>query len=182
MAINIYITSFTLPCSCAKQVLALRICTKPAGRSKLHIMGKRKKAAKKPVGPKKNAPLPSNFDCLFCNHVSSVSVKLDKKAGVGALACKVCSQHFQCSINYLSAAVDVYSDWVDACDAVAKDDGDAADYGHGSEARVPPVGRPRGRGREEEEDGDGLIDDADASDDGRGAYGGEGVVADDDEY
>ncbi|KAK6584350.1 hypothetical protein PZA11_002574 [Diplocarpon coronariae] len=134
------------------------------------------------MGPKKNAPLPSNFDCLFCNHVNSVSVKLDKKAGVGALACKVCSQHFQCSINYLSAAVDVYSDWVDACDAVAKDDGDAADYGHGSEARVPAPGRPRGRGREEEDDGDGLIDDADASDDGRGAYGGEGVVADDDEY
>ncbi|OWP02661.1 transcription elongation factor [Marssonina coronariae] len=132
-------------------------------------MGKRKKAAKKPMGPKKNAPLPSNFDCLFCNHVNSVSVKLDKKAGVGALA-------------YLSAAVDVYSDWVDACDAVAKDDGDAADYGHGSEARVPAPGRPRGRGREEEDDGDGLIDDADASDDGRGAYGGEGVVADDDEY
>lgn len=47
-------------------------------------------------------------------------VKLDKKVGVGNLSCKVCGQRFQTGINYLSAAVDVYSDWVDACDAVAK--------------------------------------------------------------
>jgi transcription elongation factor Elf1 len=57
------------------------------------------------------------------------------------LSCKVCGQRFQTGINCgwtfdqlgveeyrltsdpftdLSAAVDVYSDWVDACDAVAK--------------------------------------------------------------
>jgi transcription elongation factor Elf1 len=48
-------------------------------------------------------------------------VKLDKKLGLGHLSCKVCGQRFQTGINYLSAAVDVYSDWVDACDAVAKD-------------------------------------------------------------
>lgn len=49
-------------------------------------------------------------------------VKLDKKSGVGHLNCKICNQQFQCAVNYLSAAVDVYSDWVDACDAVAKID------------------------------------------------------------
>jgi transcription elongation factor Elf1 len=68
-------------------------------------------------------------------------VKLDKKLGLGHLSCKVCGQRFQTGINCkpqvtlvqifhdidclitldLSAAVDVYSDWVDACDAVAKD-------------------------------------------------------------
>lgn len=73
-------------------------------------------------------------------------VKLDKKLGLGNLSCKVCGQRFQTGINCkpiiiiiivvviifvatitdklvsdLSAAVDVYSDWVDACDAVAKD-------------------------------------------------------------
>ncbi|POS88041.1 Elf1-domain-containing protein, partial [Erysiphe pulchra] len=87
-------------------------------------MGKRKAAAKKPVGPRKNAPLPSVFPCLFCNHEKSVMVKLDKKSGVGQLNCKICNQQFQCAVNYLSAAVDVYSDWVDACDAVAKIDGE----------------------------------------------------------
>ncbi|KAI9841914.1 MAG: hypothetical protein M1837_000300 [Sclerophora amabilis] len=83
-------------------------------------MGKRKKAAKKPQGPKKNAPLPTSFTCLFCNHEKSIIVKLDKKSGVGQLSCKVCGQSFQTGINYLSAAVDVFSDWVDACEFLAK--------------------------------------------------------------
>ena len=81
-------------------------------------------------------PLPTNFPCLFCNHEKSVSVKIDKKAGVGELSCKVCGQQFQTNVNCmfpsaacfitdrdqdLSASVDVYSDWIDACDSVARD-------------------------------------------------------------
>ncbi|KAL4890385.1 hypothetical protein BDV59DRAFT_93013 [Aspergillus ambiguus] len=84
-------------------------------------MGKRKKSSRTPQQPKKREPLPTTFACLFCNHENSVVVKLDKKLGLGNLSCKVCGQRFQTGINYLSAAVDVYSDWVDACDAVAKD-------------------------------------------------------------
>ncbi|BDD61942.1 hypothetical protein MAP00_006953 [Monascus purpureus] len=84
-------------------------------------MGKRKKSSRQPQQPKKREPLPTTFPCLFCNHENSIVVKLDKKLGLGNLSCKVCGQRFQTGINYLSAAVDVYSDWVDACDAVAKD-------------------------------------------------------------
>ncbi|MCJ1421354.1 hypothetical protein MMC32_007717 [Xylographa parallela] len=84
-------------------------------------MGKRKKSSRKPQGPKKQEPLPVSFPCLFCNHEASVTVKMDKKAGTGELSCKVCGQKFQTGINYLSAGVDVYSDWVDACDSVAKE-------------------------------------------------------------
>ena len=83
--------------------------------------GKRKKSSRKPQGPKKREPLSTQFTCLFCNHEKAVQVKMDKKAGIGDLYCKVCGQKFQTSINYLSAAVDVYSDWIDACEAVAKD-------------------------------------------------------------
>lgn len=83
-------------------------------------MGKRKKSSRKPQGPKKKEPLPTTFACLFCNHEASVTVKMDRKAGTGELSCKVCGQKFQTGINYLSAGVDVYADWVDACDAVAK--------------------------------------------------------------
>ncbi|MCJ1486602.1 hypothetical protein MMC06_006780 [Schaereria dolodes] len=50
---------------------------------------------------------------------------MDKKAGTGDLSCKVCGQQFQTGINFLSAAVDVYSDWIDACDAVAKEAADS---------------------------------------------------------
>jgi hypothetical protein len=44
-------------------------------------------------------PLPKKFTCLFCNHEESVTVSLDKKAGVGQLDCAVCGQTFQCAIN-----------------------------------------------------------------------------------
>lgn len=90
-------------------------------------------------------PLPTVFPCLFCNHEKSVSVKLDKKAGIGDLSCKICGQQFQTGINCksctrsgyeatglrtilqdLSAGVDVYSDWIDACDTVAKEAADTS--------------------------------------------------------
>jgi transcription elongation factor Elf1 len=76
-------------------------------------MGKRKSTSK-PQGPKKRAPLATTFTCLFCNHEKSVTVKVDKKAGVGTLNCSVCAQSFQCGANYLSAPIDIYSEWVDA--------------------------------------------------------------------
>ncbi|KAF2841424.1 Elf1-domain-containing protein [Patellaria atrata CBS 101060] len=89
-------------------------------------MGKRKKAAKKPTGPRKKEALSTTFQCLFCNHEDSVTVKMEKKLGVGHLQCKVCGQTFQTGINYLSSGVDVYADWVDACDAVAKEASNAS--------------------------------------------------------
>lgn len=79
----------------------------------------------------------------------------------------------------LSAAVDVYADWVDACDAVAKEGGGeaAADY---APTRSPvAAGRPAARNRSEEDDDDlGGAED----DDGMDGYGGDGIVADDEEY
>lgn len=76
-------------------------------------MGKRKSSSK-PQGPKKREPLATTFTCLFCNHEKSITVKVDKKAGVGTLNCSVCAQSFQCGANYLSAPIDIYSEWVDA--------------------------------------------------------------------
>lgn len=82
---------------------------------------------------------------------------MDKKAGIGELLCKVCGQQFQTGINCerslghtdsvflssycqqltvpyadLSAGVDVYSDWIDACDSVAKEATYTAGDGDGS--------------------------------------------------
>ncbi|KAI9677571.1 MAG: hypothetical protein M1817_006525 [Caeruleum heppii] len=127
-------------------------------------MGKRKKAAKKPTGPRRREPLATTFPCLFCNHEKSVAVQLDKKAGAGHLSCKVCGQTFQTGINYLSAAVDVYSDWIDACDTVARDDArDAQRRGTATVARqlaVPTqpgdLSQPNEYEAEDEED----LDDA----------------------
>lgn len=98
-------------------------------------------------------------------------MKLDKKAGVGNLYCKVCGQKFQTGINYLSAAVDVYSDWVDACEDVAKnaaeedaEDAKFSSYATGGEVDIHAAGGdvairtgPVARGaaaNDEDEDGD----------------------------
>ncbi|KAK4179203.1 hypothetical protein QBC36DRAFT_323193 [Triangularia setosa] len=117
-------------------------------------MGKRKKATRKPTGPRRNEPLPSVFTCLFCNHEKAVSIKVDKKAGVGSLDCKVCGQHFQCGINYLSAPVDVYAEWVDAADAVAQENSEKAK----AAASRSSSGRPSRRVEaDDEEDGYGDV-------------------------
>ncbi|KAL3431534.1 hypothetical protein BDV09DRAFT_146138 [Aspergillus tetrazonus] len=109
-------------------------------------MGKRKKSSRQPQQPKKKEPLPSTFACLFCNHENSIVVKLDKKLGLGHLSCKVCGQRFQTGINYLSAAVDVYSDWVDACDAVAKDTASKYEADDFATRPSPRTYSPEGRG------------------------------------
>lgn len=97
-----------------------------------------------------------------------------------ALYCKSAAHtNSLCSPKDLSAAVDVYSDWVDACDAVAKAHGEGeGGVGTASSRPIAPLGA---RAADNEDDNiDDLIDDGD--DDGAGGYGGEGVVADDDEY
>ncbi|KAH8149929.1 uncharacterized protein LAJ45_06081 [Morchella importuna] len=121
-------------------------------------MGKRKKAAKKPTGPKKNEPLATSFSCLFCNHEKAVTCKLDKKAGIGSLSCKVCGQTFQANINYLSHAIDVYSEWVDACDEVAnpKEKSTGRSAGGGSGARSIQQSRGRIEGPDDDDDDDDL--------------------------
>ncbi|KAI9818578.1 MAG: hypothetical protein M1827_000637 [Pycnora praestabilis] len=115
-------------------------------------MGKRKKSSRKPQGPKKREPLATVFPCLFCNHEKSVTVKLEKKVGVGQLSCKVCGQSFQTGINYLSAAVDVYSDWIDACDTVAKDAADQTGRDAASSYRDIDVSAQGRGGSETEQD------------------------------
>lgn len=91
-------------------------------------MGKRKTAAK-PVKRIKQT-LDITFTCLFCNHEKSVVCTLDKKNSLGELHCKICGQSFQSAINPLSQPVDIYSDWIDACEDLAEEadvNGDAVD-------------------------------------------------------
>ncbi|KAJ1846338.1 hypothetical protein LPJ73_004564, partial [Coemansia sp. RSA 2703] len=77
-------------------------------------MGKRKSSRK--VVKKERPKLDTVFACLFCNHESSVTVTMDKEHNVGNLRCKICTAAYQASINNLSAPVDVYSEWIDACE------------------------------------------------------------------
>jgi len=132
-------------------------------------MGKRKKASK-PQAAKKKEKLPTTFQCLFCNHENSVSVTLEKKIGIGSLQCKVCGQNFQTNINFMSAGVDVYADWIDACDAVAKESAATAGPKEPYQGSGPArrAGAATAGGDDEEEEG------------GPDGYdGGDGFVVDD---
>lgn len=80
-------------------------------------MGRRKKQAKPPPKRKAIEKLPTMFNCPFCNHERSCEVKLDHDRKTGLISCTVCLEDFQTSINYLSEAIDVYSEWIDACES-----------------------------------------------------------------
>ncbi|SPC61133.1 related to ELF1  len=84
-------------------------------------MGKRKSSSKKPGGAKEPAPLDTVFTCLFCNHEKAVSCKIDDKARIGYLSCKVCGQKFSADTSPLDQPIDVYSLWIDACEDVANE-------------------------------------------------------------
>lgn len=82
-------------------------------------MGKRKSSAKPQKKIKQTLDI--TFTCLFCNHEKSVICTLDKRNLLGELHCKICGQSFQTAIHSLSQPVDVYSDWIDACEDLAEE-------------------------------------------------------------
>ncbi|KAM0705039.1 hypothetical protein Q7P35_007826 [Cladosporium inversicolor] len=123
-------------------------------------MGKRKSSSK-PQGPKKREGLDTKFKCVFCNSEDSISTKIDKKAGVASLSCKNCVQSYQMSANYLTQPVDVYFDWIDACDAVAQEQNPQP---ASSQPAMPRVNQPKSRaglapGEKVTAEDDGFIDD-----------------------
>ncbi|KAL6631625.1 Elf1-domain-containing protein [Neocallimastix sp. 'constans'] len=77
-------------------------------------MGKRKAKRKQVV--RKRPVLDTQFNCLFCNHEKSISVKMIHETKVGELKCRICGANYQSPINSLSHPIDVYSDWIDACE------------------------------------------------------------------
>lgn len=74
----------------------------------------------------------------------------------------------------LAAAVDVYSDWVDACDSVAKEANDETGGRDLPTAHLQDARRRSGSGARDADEDDIVDDDLD---DG---YGGDGIVADND--
>ncbi|RMB93803.1 hypothetical protein DUI87_29795 [Hirundo rustica rustica] len=90
-------------------------------------MGRRKSKRKPPPKKKMTGTLETQFTCPFCNHEKSCDVKMDRARNTGVISCTVCLEEFQTPITFrvgaltappdLSEPVDVYSDWIDACEA-----------------------------------------------------------------
>ncbi|XP_047122331.1 transcription elongation factor 1 homolog [Hydra vulgaris] len=79
-------------------------------------MGRRRAKRKAPQKKKILGTLENQFNCPFCNHEKSCDVKMDKQRNVGHISCRVCLEDFQTPITYLSEPVDVFGDWIDACE------------------------------------------------------------------
>jgi transcription elongation factor Elf1 len=45
-----------------------------------------------------------------------VIAKMDHLTEKGLVECTVCGQKYTCNITHLSEPIDVYSDWIDACE------------------------------------------------------------------
>lgn len=92
-------------------------------------MGKRKAARKAPPKAAKSI-LDKTFTCLFCNHENAIECKMHRDQQFARLTCRVCGVHWETGIHNLSEPIDVYSDWIDACEEAEKQKaslGDAAD-------------------------------------------------------
>ncbi|ALC43874.1 CG40228 [Drosophila busckii] len=79
-------------------------------------MGRRKSKRKPPPRRKLIQNLEKHFKCPFCNHERSCDVVLDMSRKLGRIACQICHEFFQTTIISLSEPIDVYNDWIDACD------------------------------------------------------------------
>lgn len=104
-------------------------------------MGRRKSKAK--VIKKKRATVPKIFDCPFCNHAKCVECVLNMHKSIGTIKCRICDTKFQTSINFLTEPIDIFSEWIDECEAINAADAEAADgdtQGRGGDGRDEGIG------------------------------------------
>jgi len=56
------------------------------------------------------------FNCPACNKQDSVTCEMDFQRKLGTVTCKNCKANFASEISAIAEPVDVYSDWIDACE------------------------------------------------------------------
>ena len=69
------------------------------------------------VVTKKRPKLAKRFKCPFCSNDDTVECKMDFKAGIGTLNCRLCGAAYQMPIHHLHEPIDVFSEWLDDCEA-----------------------------------------------------------------
>lgn len=117
-------------------------------------MGRRAKKA--PVVTKKRVTLAKRFKCPFCANENAVECKMDNRAGVGSLQCRLCGASYQMPIHHLHEPIDVFSEWLDDCEA--------AERGGGS-AQQQQGGEHQQQQHHPQDDSRGYFDDSDSDDD-----------------
>lgn len=55
-----------------------------------------------------------------CKKVDVVECKMDLRNGTGSLSCRVCSASYSMPIHHLHEPIDVFSEWLDDCEAAER--------------------------------------------------------------
>ena len=79
-------------------------------------MGKKKSSA--PVAKRPKLKVDTVFSCPACNKADSVTCEMDFNRKLGTVTCKNCKASYASDITQISEPIDVYSDWIDACEAL----------------------------------------------------------------
>jgi len=119
-------------------------------------MGRRAKKA--PVQTKKRVVLAKRFKCPFCANDESVECQMKHREGTGSLSCRICDASFQMPIHHLHEPIDVFSEWLDACEAAEKRQGGGGGGGAqddaGEDLLGAGLGAASGSGRDGGDGGD----------------------------
>lgn len=75
------------------------------------------------VQTKKRITLARRFKCPFCANEDVVECVMKLREGTGSLSCRICDASFQMPIHHLHEPIDVFSEWLDACEAAEKGQG-----------------------------------------------------------
>ncbi|KAI4995621.1 hypothetical protein ZWY2020_035524 [Hordeum vulgare] len=88
-------------------------------------MAKRKSMSSKMASEEAGAKLDTSF-AAFCNHPDGVACTIDLKLFVASAVCYVCQEAYHTAAHHLTEPVDIYHEWIDACEK-ANEDVDAVD-------------------------------------------------------
>mmetsp|Transcript_14191 Transcript_14191/g.20967 ORF Transcript_14191/g.20967 Transcript_14191/m.20967 type:complete len:155 (+) Transcript_14191:152-616(+) len=119
-------------------------------------MGRRAKKA--PVQTKKRVTLSKEFKCPFCANDNVVGCKMDFKGGIGRLDCRLCQASYSMPIHHLHEPIDVFSEWLDDCEAAARpkdldDDAEQPQYDDGDDDDDIPDNSGLARRDDDDDDG-----------------------------
>ena len=64
--------------------------------------------------------LAKRFKCPFCATEDAVECEMKLREGTGSLNCRMCGASFQMPIHHLHEPIDVFSEWLDECEAAEK--------------------------------------------------------------
>jgi len=66
----------------------------------------------------------SLYICIFLESLNKtedvVECKMDLSKGVGSLSCRMCSASYEMPIHHLHEPIDVFSEWLDDCEAAER--------------------------------------------------------------